>query len=328
MATITTARLRALAAKHRREATYVGIALGVFIVSIVGGIAARKRIAPVDVQRNRLRSTEHDISTFRATFRQASLEERAFRFPDSLSVAVSRDARFSIAQGVAQRAEQLGLTDVRVKFAPTDSAEPPASPELSNTHIAVADYAISVDCRGEFSALLSLVNALPPSVALQRIGAERVPISGAVDYHLLLAVFESGVDTTHTPVVADVQQVAQLLPYASAPRDSDLVIAMVGGVSMARDPFVARSMARIVAAAPAETTDVEEPVKAPAPVYHVTTTLMAGTRRAALINDQLIYVGESLPDGSKLTVVERDRVVVTDHTGVAHSVAVAREGDS
>ena len=35
-----------------------------------------------------------------------------------------------------------------------------------------------------------------------------------------------------------------------------------------------------------------------------------------MINDQLFYVGESLPDGSKLTSVERDRVVVSNPTKV------------
>jgi hypothetical protein len=338
MAAIPIAKLRALITRHRRVSSYVAIALGVLIVSIAGGAAARRRIAPVEIQRNRLRSTEHDIRTFRSAFRQASLEEKAFRFADSLAVSVPRDARFSVAQRLAQRAEQLGLSDVRVRFVATDSAEAPAGPavpgvpEISGAHIAVADYAIAVDCRGALTTLLSLVNSLPASVALQRLGADRAPIGGAVEYHLALAVFESSPDTTVTrPAVGDVEQVAQLLPYAGAARDSDLVVVSAVDLPVVRDPFAPRSLARVVAAAPLESaasaTSAETP-KLPVPVYRVTTTLMAGTRRAALINDRLIYVGESLPDGSKLTMVERDRVVVTDHSGVAHSVAVAREGDS
>jgi len=326
---ITIASLRQTVARHRRESVRVGIALAVLVVSIAAGVAARNRIAPVVIQRNRLRSTDHDLTTFRSAFRQASLEERAFRFPDSLAVFVAREARFSVAQRVAQRAEQLGLTDVRVRFAAADSAEAPTVPELSDAHVAVADYSIGLDCRGSLAALLSLVNALPPSVALQRVSAERVPVTGAVDYHLALAVFESAADSVATPVASDaIQQVAQLLPYATTPSDSELAVVAAKDVSLARDPFVGRSIARIVASAPAELELlVEEPTKVPAPAYHVTTTLMAGARRAALINDKLIYVGESLPDGSKLTSVERDRVVVTDQHGTAHTVAVAREGE-
>jgi hypothetical protein len=40
----------------------------------------------------------------------------------------------------------------------------------------------------------------------------------------------------------------------------------------------------------------------------------------------LIYVGENVPGGGKLTSVERDRIVVTDAQGTSHVVAV-KEGD-
>ena len=331
MARIDLPKIRSLAIRHRRESIAAAVALGVAIVSVAAGVAARKRIATAEIQRNRLRSIANDVTTFKTSFREASLDERAFRLPDSLAVAVSRDARFSIAQRLAQRAEQLGLTDVRVRFAAADTTEPP-TPELSSTRIAVADYTLAVDCRGELTAFLSLVNQLPPSVAVQGLGAERVPVGGAVDYHLTLAVFESSADTTQTASSDAAQevarQVAQLIPFAAPPRDSDLAIVPPASVSLVRDPFASRSMARVVASVRAEAKEPHEVGKQSPPVYRVTTTLMAGARRAALINDQLVYVGESLPDGSKLTTVERDRVVLTDHSGVAHTVAVAREGES
>jgi hypothetical protein len=53
---------------------------------------------------------------------------------------------------------------------------------------------------------------------------------------------------------------------------------------------------------------------------------MAGARRAAVINDALIYLGDPIPGGGKLTSVERDRVVVTDTKGALHTVAV-KEGE-
>ena len=58
-----------------------------------------------------------------------------------------------------------------------------------------------------------------------------------------------------------------------------------------------------------------------------TATLMAGIRRAAVINDELIYLGDSIPGGGTLTSVERDRIVVTDSKGVTHTLAV-KEGDA
>jgi hypothetical protein len=321
------ARVRGAIGAHRRESVRVGVALAAAMVSIAIGVAARGRVAPVTMQRNRLRATEHDLVTFRAAFQQASLEERAFRFPDSLAVSTSRELRFSVAQRVAQRAEQLGLSDVRIRFAEADSAEPPTVPELSDTHIAVADYSIALDCRGDFAAVLSLVDALPASVALQRLAAERAPGGEPVNYHVVLAVFESSSDSTPAPASDAIQQVAQLLPYATPSRESDLMIVAAPRLAPARDAFVSRSATRLAAAAPIDSAPRLKSPKEPAVAYHVTTTLMAGSRRAALINDRLIYVGERLPDGSKLTSVERDRVVVTDHNGTAHTVAVAREGE-
>jgi hypothetical protein len=326
---ITLAGVRELVARHRRRSVFIGVAVVVAVASIVAGSAARSRLSAVTIQRNRLRSMDSDATVFRSAFRQPSLEERAFRFPDSLAIAVSRESRFSLAQRIAQRAEQLGLSDVRVRFAAPDSGEAPMAPELGGTHVAAADYSIALDCRGAFDAVLSLVNSLPAAVALQRVNGERAGTGEPVDYHLALAVFEPAPDSTPSASTDDdaARQIAQLLPYAAAPRDTDLVVTALGDVPSGRDPFVSRSMPRVVASAPADSAPVTQSAKAPVPSYRVTTTLMAGTRRAALINDQLVYVGESLPDGSKLTSVERDRVVVTDHSGAAHVVVVAREGE-
>ena len=66
--------------------------------------------------------------------------------------------------------------------------------------------------------------------------------------------------------------------------------------------------------------------KVDAPAWDVTATLIAGARRAALINGVLVSVGEAITGGVKLTVVERDRVVLTDQKGAAHTIAV-KEGE-
>ena len=55
--------------------------------------------------------------------------------------------------------------------------------------IAVADYTMTVDGIGSLGAVLSLINHLPPSVALQRLTATRS--KNGAEYHLVLAVFES-----------------------------------------------------------------------------------------------------------------------------------------
>jgi hypothetical protein len=129
-----------------------------------------------------------------------------------------------------------------------------------------------------------------------------------------------------TPPPSPGPQLAQLAPFATPIPDSVRLApsSMDAGV-VSRDPFVMRGMPRLVtssgsASAPRQQADE------PRAEWKVTTTMIAGARRAALINDQLVYVGDPLPDGSKLTTVERDHVVVTDRKGAAHKVAV-KEGN-
>ena len=121
-------------------------------------------------------------------------------------------------------------------------------------------------------------------------------------------------------------QLTQLNAYATPIPDTMRIAPSAPDVGVVtRDPFVMRGAPRILtsssgSAAPRQVEEARVEWK-------VTTTLVAGARRAALINDQLVYVGDPLPDGSKLTTVERDHVVVTDRKGAAHTVAVSKEGN-
>ena len=119
---------------------------------------------------------------------------------------------------------------------------------------------------------------------------------------------------------------AQLAPYTSPLSDTLRAIpASRDSITPRRDPFLGQPMPRVAEEKPAE--DAQPRPRNSAETWRVTTTLMAGNRRAALINDELVYVGDPLPDGSRLTTVERDHVVVTDQKGAAHTVAVAKEGN-
>jgi hypothetical protein len=177
--------------RYRVQSECIGLALFAAIVFVVLGITARRRTEPVRAELTKWMNASSEISGFRAAFRPSTPERdsRIGRMPDSLGVAVSRELRVSLAEQVATRAERAGLSDVRVRFALPDSAAAPNRPELTGVTVGVADYTIALDCTGEFAAVLSLVNHLPPSVALQRMTANRTR-SGA-QYRLVLAVFES-----------------------------------------------------------------------------------------------------------------------------------------
>ncbi|HTE44666.1 MAG TPA: hypothetical protein VK636_05435 [Gemmatimonadaceae bacterium] len=121
-------------------------------------------------------------------------------------------------------------------------------------------------------------------------------------------------------------QLAPLLPYAGALSDTVPVSPTDdAGVVLRRDPFARQPVVgvaqnRLVATTVPQSANIETSR------WLVTATLMHGSRRAAVINDTLIYVGDSVPGGGKLTAVERDRVTLTDAKGATHTVTV-KEGD-
>jgi len=119
------------------------------------------------------------------------------------------------------------------------------------------------------------------------------------------------------------QGLARLTPFASSVSDSVTVrLSSVDAVVLRRDPFWATRAPRFTVA------QVGAAVKpAPAPEraqvrWNVSATLMVGSRRAAIIDDVLLNVGDMLPGGVTLTSVERDSVVLTDSRGKAHTIVV------
>lgn len=189
---ITKADLQQAARRHRLLSEVIGVALFAIIVYVSIGVSARRRSQPVRAEITKLSSAVAEVSQFRGAFRPSTPEQDVRTYvPDSLSVALPRDQRVSLAQQIADRAERAGLSEVRVKFALPDSAAAPDRPDLMGTSVSVADYTLTVECTGGFAAMLSLVNQLPPSVAVQRITASRT--KGGAQYQVILAVFEAAV---------------------------------------------------------------------------------------------------------------------------------------
>jgi hypothetical protein len=167
-----------------------------FVVSLTLGVSARRQAAPLAAEARRLQAANQELTSFRSSFRPSAPDDESLRIPDSLAIGISRDTRVSLAQQVAQRAEQSGLRDVRVRFAGPDSATAPAAPAFTGNSVTIADYTLAIECSGGFAAMMSLVNHLPPSVALQRITAVRSS-SGTAQFHLVLAVFETAGPNQH-----------------------------------------------------------------------------------------------------------------------------------
>lgn len=129
---------------------------------------------------------------------------------------------------------------------------------------------------------------------------------------------------------------AQLVQYAAPVSDSAAseasVSAATPSISLRRDPFAPSSVPATADESPRTDArgpkgDSKDREAVSTSELQVTATLMAGDRRAAVINDSLVYVGEPVPGGGRLTTVERDRVVVTDAKGAAYTLAVTpRDG--
>ena len=188
---MTVAGARAWVTRYRVHSEALGVSLLALIVFVVLGIQARRALQPVRADLTRLGLASSEITSFRSAFKASTPEQemRVRQLAESLSVVIPRDYRVALAQQIAARAESLGLGDVRVRFAPLDTAAPPPRPDLSGSTVAVADYSLSVDCSGGYAAVLSLIKLLPSSVALQQIVGDTA--GGHTQFHLALAVFES-----------------------------------------------------------------------------------------------------------------------------------------
>lgn len=189
MATI--ADVRGWIARHRVQSEALGLSLLALIVFVTLGLRARTQGEPLRAEQAKLEAASAEIAGFRAAFKSAAPEQdlRIAQLADSLSVAVPREERVALAQQIAAEADAVGLSGVRVRFAAVDSAAAPQRPDLVRAPVGIADYAISVECYGGFSSVLSLVNRLPASVALQRIVG--TDVNGRSRFQIALAVFEA-----------------------------------------------------------------------------------------------------------------------------------------
>jgi len=119
-----------------------------------------------------------------------------------------------------------------------------------------------------------------------------------------------------TPPLADLES---LRPYLAPLADSATVRAESAVTAAIRDPFGATSPAPIVTPGIGARQVTRTSRRTP---WVVTTILLDGSRKSAIVNDTWVNLGDSLAGGSRLTAVERDHVVVTDAKGVRHTIAL------
>jgi hypothetical protein len=117
---------------------------------------------------------------------------------------------------------------------------------------------------------------------------------------------------------ADLQSLAAYL----APLPDSSRLAQDGPITMvvAHDPFLS-------AAAPAGS---QSPTRAGAGTrskpsegqWVVSSILLEGAKRSAIVNNVWVTVGDAVGSGAKVTAIEPDHVIVTDAKGVRHTVSI------
>jgi hypothetical protein len=94
-----------------------------------------------------------------------------------------------------------------------------------------------------------------------------------------------------------------------------------GSVGVNRDPFGPAGMVLSRTPVVVSGTAVTRKPTAAQP-WLVSTILVEGSQRAAIVNEVWVTVGDSLAGGARVTAVERDHIVVTDAKGIRHNVPV------
>jgi hypothetical protein len=124
---------------------------------------------------------------------------------------------------------------------------------------------------------------------------------------------------TAAPTTSPVADLEPLLPFAAPPADTARVAALSPRTpAVFRDPFAAVPTLVAVQAGKADAQPKPEPDS-----LTLSAVLITQSRRAAVINDVLIDLGGRVAGGPRLTVVERDHVVLTDANGARRTLTLS-----
>lgn len=170
---------RTLAGPWRRYGFWAELALAALVVvgpaALVTQTAARRADALAQREAT-LAALVGAADAWRAAYVPAtSAESAAWRLSERRVRERGVDAvdRVALAQLVAQRAEELGIPDVRVGFAPVDDLAPAPALAVDAWTFEMAPYAVTVDFVADYRAIVGFIGSLPPQVAVRRLELER-----------------------------------------------------------------------------------------------------------------------------------------------------------
>lgn len=178
--------------RHAFWIALVAVVLGVVAAAAVVGSAASLRADEWRVRSGELLATREAAAMWREEFAPATSEERSDWQASEARVrehGIDPADRLALLQEVAQRAEDLGIADVAVWFASTDTLGATTIREVGEAVFEVAPWAVGVRIVTDYRAVASYIGSLPPQVDVHRLMLETT--SAGVEAELLLIMFAS-----------------------------------------------------------------------------------------------------------------------------------------
>jgi hypothetical protein len=153
-----------------------------------------------------------------------------------------------------------------------------------------------------------------------RIALAGIAAVAALAAFITLRSIKAAQDLAGKPLVGgDLQSLASYLTPLpdSGSLAQDRPITMV----VARDPFLLTGTAG-ASASRGRGNGAGSRSKAGEGQWVVSSILLEGARRSAIVNNVWVNVGDTVGSGAKVTAIEPDHIVVTDANGVRHTVSL------
>lgn len=150
----------------------VALTLCALLAAAAWGRSSLLRAAELSAEAERLEEVRVAMNTWAAEMQPAAAaESAAWRESDRLLRSLDGSALdpLSAAELLTERAEEVGLRDVRVQFANADSIEAPPPVQAGDLTAGAGDAPILVDFVGGWPAVLAFLGAVPVTLQVSSV---------------------------------------------------------------------------------------------------------------------------------------------------------------
>ena len=178
--------------KNAFELQVILLATLVLVVAFWSVVKVNRQKATLRAQEVRVSQAATTVNAWTAAFQPAATEESAAwrqTGAEARQLGAQHDERLVLTAEIARQAERPGFTDVRVAFAPSDTAPSTAIPRSAGPYaFAPAPYRISINFRGDLGTTRSLLGNLPPAALVTGMKFKRD--GSALRGSIMLGIYE------------------------------------------------------------------------------------------------------------------------------------------